>query len=64
MAMSNILLKEVTMGLCFCYVCFLIFLLSYADSSLAHYESQSLPSQHEFLFEFLFEALFFHRFIV
>lgn len=61
MAMSNILLKEVTMGRCFfCYVCFLIFLLSYDDPSLAHYESQSLPSH----IEFLFEALFFHRFIV
>lgn len=43
MAMSNILLKEVTIGL--------FLLISYDGSSLSHYESQSLPSQHEFLFE-------------
>lgn len=40
MAMSNILLKEVTMGL--------FLLISYDGSSLSHYESQSLPSQLEF----------------
>lgn len=43
MAMSNILLKEVTIGL--------FLLISYDGSSLSHYESQSLPSQLEFLFE-------------
>lgn len=43
MAMSNILLKEVTIGL--------FLLISYDGSSLTHYESQSLPSQLEFLFE-------------
>ena len=32
----------------------LIVLTSYDSSSLAHYESQSLPSQLEFLFETLF----------
>lgn len=42
MAMSNILLKEVTMGL--------FLLISYDGSSLSHYESQSLPSQLETLF--------------
>lgn len=48
MAMSNILLKEVTIGL--------FLLISYDGPSLSHYEFQSLPSQ--------LEALFFHRFIV
>ena len=48
MAMSNILLKEVTIGL--------FLLISYVGPSLAHYESQSLPSQ--------LETLFFHRFVV
>lgn len=43
MAMSNILLKEVTIGL--------FLLISYDGSSLSHYESQSLPSQLEFLFK-------------
>lgn len=43
MAMSNILLKEVTMGL--------FLLISYDGSSLSHYESQSLPSQLEILFK-------------
>lgn len=43
MAMSNILLKEVTIGL--------FLLISYDGSSLSHYESQSLPSQLKFLFE-------------
>ena len=36
MEMSNILLKEETIGL--------FLLISYDGSSLAHYESQSLPS--------------------
>lgn len=43
MAMSNILLKEVTIGL--------FLLISYDGSSLSHYKSQSLPSQLEFLFK-------------
>lgn len=43
MAMSNILLKEVTIGL--------FLLISYDGSSLSHYESQSLPSQLEILFK-------------
>lgn len=37
------MLKEVTIGL--------FLLISYAGSSLSHYESQSLPSQLEFLFK-------------
>lgn len=45
MAMSNILLKEARSN----NRSFL--LISYDGSSLTHYESQSLPSQHEFLFE-------------
>lgn len=49
MAMSNILLKEVTIGL--------FLLISYDGSSLTHYESQSLPSQHEFLFEVTVQSL-------
>lgn len=48
MATSNILLKEVTIGL--------FLLISYDGPSLSHYESQSLPLQ--------LEALFFHRFVV
>ena len=43
MAVSNILLKEVTIGL--------FLLISYDGSNLSHYESQSQPSQLEFLFE-------------
>lgn len=48
MAMSNILLKEVTIGL--------FLLISYDGYSLSNYESQSMPSQ--------LETLFFYRFVV
>lgn len=51
MAMSNILLKEARSN----NRSFL--LISYDGSSLSHYESQSLPSQHEFLFEVTVQSL-------
>ena len=51
MAMSNILLKEARSN----NRSFL--LISYDGSSLTHYESQSLPLQHEFLFEVTVQSL-------